>query len=188
METVYTFDRFSNLGVHVLMLLFIGVLLTGLVRIYPILHNGVKILKAFFGKNIKQNYGDWSASDFAITLSFTFIAPIVLIGLLAGCIHILCLNERDRVDVSLSTSETVVGFLDDFTYIEEYYNHGDTVVYNCSFSVDGVYFEEVCIQSTPEKNILNDLMSGARFTVYYQNKFDNNLVLKIDMHTFETIP
>ena len=187
MKTIYTFDRFSNLGVHVLILLFIGVLLTGLVRLYPVLYDGVKIIKAFLGHNIQQNFGDLSAADFAITLSLTFIEPIVLVGLLAGCFHILCLNERERVDVTLSTCETVVGSLDDFTYIEEYYNHGNTVMHNCSFSIDGVYFEEVRIQSAPEKNILNDLMSGAQFTVYYETKFDNNLVLKIDMHTFEAI-
>jgi len=172
----------------VLMLLFVGVLLTGLVRIYPTFYEGVKILKALFQKNIQQNFADWSARDFAITLSLSFIVPVVLVGLLAGCIHILCLNERDRVDVTLSTCETVVGFFDDFTYVEENYNHGETIIYNCSFSVDGVRFKEVHVRSTPNQNVLNDLMSGAQFTVCYQTKFDNNLILKIDMHTFEIIP
>ena len=171
-----------------LMLLFIGVLLTGLVRIYPFLHNGVKITKAFLGRTIQQDFGGWSASDFVITLSIAFIVPVVLVGLIAGCIHIMCLNERDRVDVSLSTSEVVEGVLNDFTYIEEYYNHGNTVMYNCSFSIDGVYFKDVRIKSVPEWNILNDLMSGARFTVYYQTKLDNNLVLQIVMHTIGTVP
>ena len=188
MKTIYTFDRFSNMGVHVFLLLFVGVLLMGLVRIYPFLHDGIRIIKAFFKKTIQQNFGDWRASDFVSTLSITFIVPIVLAGLLAGCIHIMHLNERDRVDVTLSTSEVVEGVLDGFTYTEEYYNHGDTVVHNCSFTVDGVHFEEVRIQSDPEKIILKDLMSGARFTVYYQTKFDNNLVLQIDMHTSDSIP
>ena len=183
MKTIYIFDRFSNIGLHIILLIIIGVLLTGLVHIYPFLYEGLKIVKAFFGKTIQQNFGDWRTSDFAITLSFAFVTPIVIVGLIAGCIHMLYINERDRVDATLATCETVVGGIDDFTYHEEYYDHGDTVVYNCSFSVDGVHFEEVPIRSVPEKKILSDLMSGARFTIYYQTKFDNNLILQIDMQS-----
>ena len=188
MKTIYTFDRFSNIGVHILMLLFIALLLTGLIRIYPFLYDGIRVVKAFFSGSIQHNFGDWCVSDFVITLSFAFVVPIVLIGLIAGCIHMMCLNERDRVDTTISNCETVVGTLESFVYVEERYNHGDTLMYNSSFSIDNIHFTEVRIRSDSDKAILNDLMSGAYFTVYYQTKCDNNLILQMDMHLAESCP
>lgn len=188
MKTIYTFDRIGNTGVFLLMLLFIGILLVALIRIAPLLHEGFRVVKAFFGKSIQREFGDWSFRDFATTLTFTILAPIVIIVLIIGCAHIMYLNECDRVDVSLSSCETVEGTLDDFSYVEEYYNHRENIVYNCSFWVAGVYFDEVPISSNTPKTTLQDLMSGAQFTVYYQTKKGNNIVLQIDMHTFETSP
>ena len=188
MKTIYTFDRFSNTGVFLLMLLFIGILLVALIRILPFLYQGFKAVKAFFSKANRRECGHWHFRNFAIMLSFTILAPLVIVSLILGCAHIMYLNECDRVDVSLSSCEIVEGTLDDFSYVEEYYNHGKTLIYRCSFWVAGVHFDEVPISSDLEKTILSDFMSGARFTVYYQTKMDRNLILQMDMHTLESIP
>ncbi len=176
-DTIYVYNEEGYVFIIIIVIaswLILGVLLC---QYFSVLGEGARILKAIFDKSFDRCYGDWNRADIFRTILYSFALCVVSCCVILGGIVLLRENELDHIDAEISECHSVTGEITGYVCEEQLF--GDIENYECSFSVGEKAFE---IYITYEqKDALEYLQSGKRFTVYYQTKGEKNLVAQIDM-------
>ena len=139
-----------------------------------------KVVYAWITKTLKDKFPDITPKLIIANIVTCSLLYLILILAMFFTGKAIIQDDVWRIERDLSKCQSVYGVDSDFKCVEELYNHGDDVVYCCSFEIAGERFEDVKFEQY-EMDYLNYFQKDNLFKVYYSNVDGQKVVVRIDV-------